>query len=147
MAGAFAIQFILTFFFMPETAYVRHGAINIDTTTTDVSFPSLECRRHLTSCQSWPWRSRPFKRGGTQPLPRVRRMKTLWLKPSPAPHHPNLLSQKCPGPRSSDPTVDTSTMSRSGTRSSAHSACWLLQSSSGLPFSLPLVYLGSSASQ
>ena len=38
MGGAFVLQFILTFFFMPETAFKREGVVNIDTSARNVSF-------------------------------------------------------------------------------------------------------------
>jgi hypothetical protein len=37
MGGAFGAAFILIFFWMPETAYVRTGTINLDTNSNDVS--------------------------------------------------------------------------------------------------------------
>lgn len=39
MGGAFVLQLILTVLFMPESAYHRHGAIDID--TTDKSFSQM----------------------------------------------------------------------------------------------------------
>jgi len=36
MGGAFVLQFILTFFLMPETAFKREGVVNIDTTAQNV---------------------------------------------------------------------------------------------------------------
>lgn len=37
MGGAFILQLILTFFWMPETAFKRSGVLNIDTTAHNVS--------------------------------------------------------------------------------------------------------------
>jgi hypothetical protein len=37
MGGAFAISLVLILFWMPETAYVRPGAVNLDTGSKDVS--------------------------------------------------------------------------------------------------------------
>jgi hypothetical protein len=42
MGGAFVIMLLLVIFFMPETAYVRHNAINIDTSTKTVSVDAGE---------------------------------------------------------------------------------------------------------
>jgi len=39
MGGAFALCTILMIFFMPETAYVRTGVVNLDTTDHTVSSP------------------------------------------------------------------------------------------------------------
>jgi MFS family permease len=41
MGGAFVLQLILTFFFMPESAYYRTGALNIDTTQHNVETEKL----------------------------------------------------------------------------------------------------------
>jgi hypothetical protein len=37
MGGAFGVAFILIFFWMPETAYIRTNTINLDTNSNDVS--------------------------------------------------------------------------------------------------------------
>ena len=42
MGGAFVLQLILTFFFMPESAYHRSGALNIDTGDKAVMFDNDE---------------------------------------------------------------------------------------------------------
>jgi MFS family permease len=41
MGGAFVVQLLLTFFFMPETAFVRSSTLNIDTTAHIVSLASI----------------------------------------------------------------------------------------------------------
>ena len=42
MGGAFGLALIMIFFWMPETAFVRTGAVNLDTGSNDVSvdFPA-----------------------------------------------------------------------------------------------------------
>lgn len=47
MGGAFVLQLILTFFFMPESAYHRTGALNIDTGTHNVETEKQVAADHL----------------------------------------------------------------------------------------------------
>ena len=49
MGGAFVLQLILTFFFMPETAYHRSGAINIDTGRANVETEKQQEFDHFES--------------------------------------------------------------------------------------------------
>lgn len=42
MGGAMVLMLLLVFFFMPESAYVRHGAINIDTSDKTVEVEETE---------------------------------------------------------------------------------------------------------
>jgi hypothetical protein len=44
MGGAFGLALIMIFFWMPETAYVRTGVVNLDTGSNNVSLmqPSKE---------------------------------------------------------------------------------------------------------
>lgn len=44
MGGAFGAAFILIFFWMPETAYVRTGTINLDTNSNDVSLKNAQLK-------------------------------------------------------------------------------------------------------
>lgn len=39
MGGAFALALIMIFFWMPETAYVRTGVVNLDTSSNNVNPP------------------------------------------------------------------------------------------------------------
>jgi hypothetical protein len=41
MGGAFGLAFIMIFFWMPETAYVRTGVVNLDTGSNNVGYSSL----------------------------------------------------------------------------------------------------------
>lgn len=47
MGGAFVLQLILTFFFMPETAFYRTGALNIDTGRTNVETEKQIAADHM----------------------------------------------------------------------------------------------------
>ncbi|KAK5044653.1 hypothetical protein LTR84_010545 [Exophiala bonariae] len=61
MGGAFVLQLILTFFFMPETAYHRTGVLNIDTGKTNVETEKSVAADHLET---------PSEKGATAtPLP------------------------------------------------------------------------------
>ncbi|RKU46899.1 hypothetical protein DL546_001137 [Coniochaeta pulveracea] len=42
MGAAFAVQLLMTVLFMPESAYHRHGAIDIDSTANDLGLPEDE---------------------------------------------------------------------------------------------------------
>lgn len=67
MGGAFALAFILIFFWMPESAYMRE-ALNIDTGDTNVTTPFL-WRLYspiLTSFRSW-WKKELWNRSNTPP--------------------------------------------------------------------------------
>jgi hypothetical protein len=39
MGGAFGLALIMIFFWMPETAYVRTGVVNLDTGSNNVRYP------------------------------------------------------------------------------------------------------------
>lgn len=104
MGGAFALTFIMVFFWMPESAYMRE-ALNIDTGDTNVTTPFL-WRLHssmLTSFRSW-WKKEIWNKSNTPPALESR--------------HPNLESRI---PRNCFHTVAMSTMSRSGIPSFGHS--------------------------
>jgi hypothetical protein len=47
MGGAFVLQLILTFFFMPETAFHRTGTLNIDTGKTNVETDKQVVASHM----------------------------------------------------------------------------------------------------
>ena len=49
MGGAFVLQLILTFFFMPESAFVRTGALNIDTGKSNVETDKQVVFDHMES--------------------------------------------------------------------------------------------------
>jgi hypothetical protein len=46
MGGAFGLALIMIFFWMPETAYVRTGVVNLDTGSNNVGFPLVRVGLH-----------------------------------------------------------------------------------------------------
>ena len=46
MGGAFGLSLIMIFFWMPETAFVRRGAVNLDTGANNVRPYSLTFPKH-----------------------------------------------------------------------------------------------------
>lgn len=108
MGGAFVLQFIMTFFFMPETAFKRSSSLNIDTSAHNVSQSPGELFTMLTQC----CRYRSVKPNNLHTLNSSRRVETRLSRLL----QPRLPKKRSRSQRKCFHTLATSTASRSGKR-------------------------------
>jgi MFS family permease len=67
MGGAFVLQLILTFLFMPETAFHRTGALNIDTSQHNIETEKHLAADHMETSEKEPASVTTAERGPSEP--------------------------------------------------------------------------------